>query len=78
MAKYYVRSGQLEKIVITDTPNDAAYQAVNKAEGEEIDVLFCIDERGFRGPTPLEPSFNSSFLPEYVFNTNELLEAWEY
>ena len=77
MPKYYVRSGQLEKIVIAETPEDAAYKAVNLADGEEIDVLFCIDERGFRGPTPQEPIFDSSFLPEYVLNTNELLADWE-
>ena len=74
MPKYYVRAGELEVIVEANSPKEAAYLAVNRANGEFIDrVCFYIDERGFRGPTPENPSFNTELLPEYSLNTSDLL-----
>ncbi len=79
MPKYYVRSGQLERVVIADTPKDAAHVAINRCSGEEIDMVsFFIDERGFRGPTPESPSFDSNFLPEFAFSVTGLMAEWEH
>jgi len=50
MSKYYVKSGQLHKIVIASAPVEAAQKALNMANGEIIDHFFFVDERGFRGP----------------------------
>ena len=77
MAKFYVRSGELERIVIADTQEDAAYKAVCRSDGEELDVAFYIDERGFRGPTPNDESFNTDLLPSVMLNTKQLLSEWE-
>ena len=77
MAKYYVRSGQLEAIVTANSPKEAAYLAVNQASGEEIDRGgFYIDERGFRGPTPENPSFDTVLLPTFALSTSGLLAEW--
>ena len=77
MAKYYVRSGQLEKIVIANSPKEAAYLAVVGASGEEVDRGgFYIDERGFRGPTPENPYFETVLLPEFALSTSKLLAEW--
>jgi len=77
MPKYYVRSGHLERIVIAKNPKEAAYVAINCANGEEIDVGgFYIDERGFRGPTTESPSFDTESLPEYMLSYRKLAEEW--
>ena len=78
MPKYYVRSGQLERIVTASDPEKAAYKAVCKADNEEIDqAAFYVDERGFRGPIPQDQSFDTEFLPEHMLQTAELLGKWE-
>ncbi len=78
MPKYYVRSGHLERVVVAPTPEDAAYKAICVASGEEIDkAAFYVDERGFRGPTPAYQYFETILLPEYMLNTNTLLNKWE-
>ena len=76
MPKYYVRSGQLERIVVAKSPEEAAYVAISCANGEEIDGGFYIDERGFRGPTPECPSFDTVSLPEYMLSYKKLAADW--
>ena len=77
MPKYYVRSGQLECIVLADNPKEAAEIAIlSKTNGEEIDYTVYIDERGFRGPCKTEPTLNTEFLPEYFFETEKLMDEW--
>ncbi|KKL74832.1 hypothetical protein LCGC14_2060970 [marine sediment metagenome] len=49
MPKYYVSSGELEKIVIADNPINACFKALLLCDGETIDKYrFFVDERGFR------------------------------
>ena len=70
MPKYYVRSGHLEKIVTANSPEEAAYFAVCRATGEELDIGIYIDERGFRGPTPQDQSLNQNFFPDFMLTYN--------
>ena len=61
--KYYVVSGELQKIVSANSPDEAAWQSLLKAEGETIDKIFYIDERGFRGPT--DSTLENLLLPQH-------------
>ncbi len=50
MVKYYVKSGQLERIITAGSPIEACCKAIELSEGETIDEhWFFVDERGFRG-----------------------------
>lgn len=72
-AKYYVESGELLKIVETDSPLLAAQKSLLLAEGETIDpFFFFVDERGFRG---LYNSINTTdLLPEFVFSHKDVYQ----
>jgi len=73
MPKYYVRSGHLERIVTADAPREAAYLALERGKGEEIDEhFFYVDERGFRGPTPKDECIHSDFIPLHIFSAKEI------
>ena len=76
MRKYYVRSGQLERLVIANTPVLAAEEALVQARGEYIDFYYIyIDERGFRGPTWEDPTFNTELIPEYVVKIDDIVKV---
>ena len=49
MPKYYIRCGELEEIVDADTPENACYRAVLRANGQTLGHYFFVDEQGFRG-----------------------------
>ena len=71
--KYYVRSGDLERIITATDPKAAAIKALMvTCNGEIIDHMFYIDERGFRGPRCDGDPFTSDFLPQYSISTEEL------
>ena len=72
MPKYYVRSGQLERIVDifednVDNPLRACKMALQSCEGEEIGYYFYVDERGFRGPSNDKLEIDTNFVPSYYF-----------
>jgi len=46
--KYYVKSGQLQRLVMATSPIHACEKALKLAHGETLDYYFCVDERGFR------------------------------
>jgi len=52
--KYYIRSGEFERVVNAPNPYEAAMIALTKARGEQLGHFFYIDERGFRGPQTTE------------------------
>ena len=71
MDKYYVRCGELDRVVMADSPEDAAWRAIMKAEGETLWHFCYIDEKGFRGPVidSTEPHlciFDSCLIPQWV------------
>lgn len=51
MPKFYVRSGELEKIVTARNPKRACEKALDLTQGETLGEYFYVDERGFRSPT---------------------------
>jgi len=47
--KYYIKSGELERIVNAKTPQEACEKAIETCKGETINpYTFSVDERGFR------------------------------
>jgi hypothetical protein len=64
MPKYYIVSGELRRIVDAESPKQAAWYALLRAKGEEIDRFFRIDERGFR----------NNILPTWVIPYNEIVK----
>jgi len=48
MAKYYVTSGELKRIVTANNALEACDKALLQARGETIGDFFHVDERGFR------------------------------
>lgn len=77
MAKYYVRSGELEKVVNANSPLQAALKAVQVARGEKIDPQwFFIDERGFRGPRFHlgEVAIRVDMEPYHIIPTSEIID----
>ncbi len=75
MAKYYVRSGELERIVTATCPLGAAEIALLKVNGETLDKFFYIDERGFRGPTQIDNSIDTDYLPEHSLLLDEVCQT---
>jgi len=75
MPKYYVRSNELERIVIASTPMEAAKLSIRTANGEEVGDRFYVDERGFRGPQPHKNIFGvmADAIPEDSFALNEVI-----
>lgn len=72
MAKYYVTSGELKRIVSASDALDACEKALIQASGETIGEYFYVDERGFRdqaNSTPIDMFSKFAILPKYVFNT---------
>uniref|UniRef100_A0A6M3LF01 Uncharacterized protein n=1 Tax=viral metagenome TaxID=1070528 RepID=A0A6M3LF01_9ZZZZ len=81
MSKYYVRCGELDRIVLADSPEEAGWQAVLKANGETLGPFFYIDPRGFRGPIINEHNaffiIDTNFLPEYTFPYTDIVQETE-
>jgi hypothetical protein len=76
MMKYYVRSGELERVVIADTPQEACEKAIDTCKGETIDAyFFYVSELGFRGPSPDNETVDSEFMPEWSIQTDDVLET---
>ena len=71
--KYYVKSGQLERIVIADNPLQAAEIACENRNGAILDELFIyVDERGFRAP--IDDSIDTDSLPARVIPTRSVID----
>jgi hypothetical protein len=76
MPKYYVRSGELEKIVIADSPMIAACDALMLCDGETIDKhFFYVDERGFRGPTPDHNVITTDLIPSHTIDGDDFFQV---
>lgn len=71
--KYYIKSGELEKIVIADTPLDACIKALNLTNGEVIDKCFYVDERGFREMS--DSITTDDLLPEHIIGYNMVVKT---
>jgi len=69
--KYYIKSGELEKIVIANSPSQACVKAIHLTNGETLDKCFYVDERGFRQP----PDTISTLLPEYVISYDVIINT---
>ena len=48
MNKYYIVSGGLKKLVLSDNPTDACVKALHSFKGTIDPYCFYVDERGFR------------------------------
>ena len=78
MTKYYVRSGEMDRIVTASDPKAAAIKALMiTCNGEVIDHMFYIDERGFRGPRNDNEPFIGDMLPDFSIPTIELDEEYD-
>lgn len=65
--KYYVTSGELQKIVSANSSQCAVEKALNNANGETISPLIYVDEHGFRdGHDP---------IAENIFLLNDIIET---
>jgi len=68
--KYYVKSGELERIVNAKTPQEACEKAIETCKGETISAYnFGVDERGFRD----EDSKNMK--PEWLIPVDDVLKT---
>ena len=66
MKKYYVKSGELEKVLHANSPLEAAQLALSQASGETIDgYFFFVDERGLR-ELPHKWISTDDLLPEFA------------
>jgi hypothetical protein len=68
-----VKSGELQKIVTANSPNEAADKAIDLAAGQTLDAHnFYVDERGWRGPDTEEK------LPaQHTIPTDKIIKGWE-
>ena len=64
--KYYIRSGEFERVVNAPNPYEAAMIALTKARGEQLGHFFYIDERGFRGPKRIDKDEIGEVLKDAV------------
>ena len=71
--KYYVKSAELEKIVLANSPLDACVKALGLTNGEVIDKCFYVDERGFRGIT--NSVTTDDLLPAHIVPYNEVVQT---
>ena len=80
MPKYYVVSGELQKIVVADVPIEACLIALSRAQGEELDTFFYVDERGFRGPklSDNEINFDSETAPAVQLEAEEIIDFRQF
>ncbi len=80
MKKFYVRSGELEKIVLADNPRDACDRAIDLCHGETINPhCFSVDERGFRGERYVNGCFvaDADMLePEWTVKTDDVIATF--
>jgi len=73
--KYYVKSGELEKVLHANSPLDAAQLALLRASGETIDGLFFyVDERGFR-ELPKQWVSTNDLLPEFAIPHKDVYQV---
>jgi len=86
-AKYYVRCGELEKIVTAATPREACDKAVDLCkDGEVLDPhWFYVDERGFRGVVykggvlgGITQCCSTDEKARWSISTNKILKGWAY
>ena len=75
MNKYYVLSGELQKVIYkANSPLDAAEKAIICAEGEMLDYFLYVSEIGFRGPVGLIGIIDTDSLPEWCFDLDEIIQ----
>lgn len=72
MSKFYIKSGQLEKIVIADDIIEACTKAVLLTSGETLGLFFAVDERGFRSGF-LYGSKDPNNIPEHLIPLNDII-----
>jgi len=79
MRKFYIKCGRLEKVLIAETPEDAAWKAVLQAKGETLDYFFYVDERGFR-PQAESDYFtcDTDCLPMWSIPYSQVVEENDY
>ena len=80
--KFYVRSGELEKIVTAKDAREACDKAIDLCKGETIDGhYFYVDERGFRGIKMIN---GVSMLdtdaeePQYTIETDDVIATFGF
>ena len=72
MAKYYVESGRLRKVVEADKPIPAVAKAIQMLEdlsGWDLDSVITVNERGFIRDRP----FREQYPTDLVLETGTLL-----
>lgn len=78
--KYYVRCGELEKLVLAENPQDAADKAFDLCNGETIDpYMVYIDSRGYRGPTynnGVVTCTTDDLEPEWKIQTDDVIATF--
>lgn len=67
--KYYVSSGDLKQMVIAESAIEAAKKSIQQLNGgETLDLMFYVDERGFRGPGDYHLESMEDFDPDTFFS----------
>ena len=75
MTKYYVKSGELERIITASDPRGACIKALMSAAcGESVDDFFYVDERGFRSIEEGEPIMADT-SPDCVIPYEDVMET---
>lgn len=83
MPKYYVLSGQLERVIEASSPEKACLLCLYKEPDVEIDnTFFYVDERGFRSPLrenggSLVCLADGENNPRWTISTQKILDLLE-
>jgi hypothetical protein len=79
-AKYYVRCGELERIVIASTPTEACERCIDLSNGETIDPYnFSVSEKGHRGviyKDGVSISDSNMLEPEFLIPTDDVISTF--
>ena len=87
--KFYVRCGELEKVVMAHNPREACDKAVDLCKDEVLDPYkFYIDNRGMRGPIyrhnpkygmmgGITQCCSTDEIPMWQIATDEVIGDWD-
>ena len=80
MNKYYVKFGELERVLMAESPMSAAFKAAMNAQGETLGLFAYVSEHGYRPILNPDNSdvwtFDTDHLPEYIFPYEDIIQEY--
>ena len=80
MNKYYVVCGNLQEVVLADTPEDACSRAIMRRLSDGVPTrldssCFCVDQRGFRDLLLAHSDDALEEVPKYLVWVNKIIRC---